>query len=117
MKSKEKREEIIANPISAILFVIPFAGEAVDGSLFAIRSALEMAEVVGEAGLLAYSSVQDLNNSFIAAGAGISRSAWSKAANKRRGVKADDRGKLGPVKDDLAKVNNARGGMCRVQLR
>lgn len=116
---KQEREEMIANFIGAILFFIPFVGEAVDSSMVAIRSALEMAEAAGEAGLLAYGIVQDPDNAFMAvfstlAGAGMSRSAWSKAANERRGMKADDIGKLGSIKDDLAKIDDARGGMCRI---
>ncbi|KAF3054755.1 hypothetical protein CFAM422_013264 [Trichoderma lentiforme] len=115
---KQEREEMIANFIGAVLFFIPFVGEAVDSSMVAIRSALEMAEAAGEAGLLAYSIVQDPSNAFMAvfstlAGAGMSRSAWSKAANERRGMKEDDIGKLGSIKDDLAKIDNVRGGMCR----
>ncbi|KAL6907356.1 glycoside hydrolase family 18 protein [Trichoderma evansii] len=116
---KEEREEMIANFIGAILFFIPFVGEAVDSSMVAIRSALEIAEAAGEAGLLAYSIVQDPNNAFMAvfitlAGVGMSRSAWSKAANERRGMKEEDIGKLGSIKDGLAKIDDARGGMCRI---
>ncbi|KAL6801940.1 glycoside hydrolase family 18 protein [Trichoderma sp. SZMC 28012] len=116
---KQERQEMIANFIGAVLFFIPFVGEAVDGSMVAIRSALEMAEVAGEAGLLAYSIVQDPSNAFMAvfstlAGAGMSRSAWSKAAYERRGMKEDDIGKLGSIKDDLAKIDNVRGGICRM---
>ncbi|KAL7940236.1 glycoside hydrolase family 18 protein [Trichoderma barbatum] len=116
---KQEREEMIANFISALLLFIPFAGEAVDGCMVAIRSALKMAEVAGEAGLLVYSVVQDPDNAFMAvfstlAGAGMSRSAWSKAANERRGMKGDDIEKLASIKNDLAKMNDLRGGACRI---
>lgn len=116
---KEEREELIANFIGGILFFIPFVGEVVDSSMVAIRSALEMAEAAGEAGLLAYSIVQDPNNAFMAvfstlAGAGLSRGAWSKAANERRGMRDEDVAKLGSIKDDLSKINDVRGGMCRI---
>ncbi|CAM1508945.1 Fc.00g026840.m01.CDS01 [Cosmosporella sp. VM-42] len=116
---KKEREEMIANFIGGILFFIPFVGEAVEASMVAIRSALEMATVAGEAGLLAYSIVQDPDNAFMAvfstlAGAGVSRGSWSKAANERRGMKNEDVKKLGSIKDDLDKINDCRGGMCKI---
>ncbi|KAM0510822.1 hypothetical protein ACHAPE_010505 [Trichoderma viride] len=112
---KQEREEMIANFIGAVLFFIPFVGEAVD----AIRSALEIAEAAGEAGLLAYSIVQDPSNAFMAvfstlAGAGLNRESWSRAAGERRGMKDEDIAKLGSIKDDLDKINNARGGICKI---
>ncbi|UKZ82482.1 hypothetical protein TrVFT333_010271 [Trichoderma virens FT-333] len=116
---KEEREEMIANFIGGVLFFIPFVGEAVDASMVAIRSALEMIEVAGEAGLLAYSIVLDPDNAFMAvfstlAGAGLSRESWSKAANERRSMKDGDVAKLGSIKDDLDKINTVRGGMCKI---
>ncbi|KAL7895631.1 hypothetical protein HDV63DRAFT_406561 [Trichoderma sp. SZMC 28014] len=116
---KQGRQEMIDNFIGAVPCFIPFVGEAVDSSMVAIRSALEMAESVGEAGLLAYTIVEDHNNAFMAVfstlvGAGMSRSAWSKAANERRGMKEDDIGNMGSIKDDLAKIDDVRGGTCRI---
>ncbi|KAL7783620.1 glycoside hydrolase family 18 protein [Trichoderma ceciliae] len=116
---KQDREELIANFIGTVLFFIPFVGEAVDASMVAIRSALEMAEAAGEAGLLAYSIVQDPDNAFMAvfstlAGAGLSREPWSRTASERRGMKDEDIAKLGSIKDDLDKMNDARGGMCKL---
>lgn len=116
---KQEWEELIANFIGAVLFFIPFVGEAVDASMVAIRSALEMAEAAGEARLLAYSIVQDPDNTFMAvfstlAGAGLSRESWSRAASERRGMKDEDMAKLGSIKDDLDKMNDVRGGLCKL---
>lgn len=116
---KQEREELIANFIGAVLFFIPFVGEAVDASMVAIRSALEMAEAAGEAELLAYSIVQDPDNAFMVvfstlAGAGLSRESWSRAASERRGMKDEDIAKLGSIKDDLDKMNDVHGGLCKL---
>lgn len=62
---KQEREEMIDNFIGAVLFFIPFVGEAVDSSIVAIRSTLEMAEAAGETGLLAYCILQDPDYAFV----------------------------------------------------
>ncbi|KAH0498490.1 hypothetical protein TgHK011_005743 [Trichoderma gracile] len=116
---KQEREEMIVNFVSAVLFFIPLVGEAVDASMAAIRSALEMVEAAGEAGLLAYNIVRDPENAFMEvfstlAGAGLSRESWTRAANERRGMKVEDAAKLGSVKTELDKIDTARGGSCKL---
>lgn len=78
-----------------------------------------MAEAAGEAGLLAYSIVKDPDNAFMAvfstlAGAGLNRESWSRAASERRGMKDEDIAKLGSIKDNLIKMNEVRGGLCKL---
>ncbi|KAI1110528.1 glycoside hydrolase family 18 protein [Nemania sp. NC0429] len=116
---KEEREQFIADFIGGILFFIPFVGEAVDASLAAVRAALKLAEAAGEAGLLAYSVVQDPKDAFSAvfstlAGAGLSRGSWGKAADERRSLSEGDAKKLGSVHDDLSTINDVRGGLCAI---
>ncbi|KAL6879440.1 hypothetical protein HDV57DRAFT_518136 [Trichoderma longibrachiatum] len=111
--------EMIAKFVGAVLFFVPLVGEAVDASMAAIRSALEMVKVAGEAGLLTYSIVKDPDNAFMAvfstlAGAGLSRESWSRAAKERRGMKVEDAAKLGSVKTELDKIDTARGGSCKL---
>ncbi len=114
---KIEREEFIVNFLGGILFFIPFVGEALEASLVAIRTALSIAEVAGEAGLLTYSIVEDPSNAFSAvfstlAGAGLSRGSWGKAASERRGLSDSDSKKLGSVHVDLEKIDNLRAGKC-----
>ncbi|KAI1177579.1 glycoside hydrolase family 18 protein [Nemania sp. FL0916] len=117
--SKANREMFIADFIGGILFFIPFVGEAVDATLVAVRSALKVAEAAGEAGLLAYGIVQDPKDAFslvfsTLAGAGLSRGSWGKAADERRSITETDAKKLGTIHDDLAKIDDVRGGLCKV---
>ncbi|KAI3335205.1 hypothetical protein F4824DRAFT_489691 [Ustulina deusta] len=114
---KIEREEFIVNFLGGILFFIPFVGEALEASLVAIRTALSIAEVAGEAGLLTYSIVEDPSNAFSAvfstlAGAGLSRGSWGKAASERRGLSDSDSMKLGSIHVDLEKIDNLRAGKC-----
>ncbi|KAJ3573148.1 hypothetical protein NPX13_g4807 [Xylaria arbuscula] len=114
---KVEREELIANFLGGILFFILFIGEALEASLVAIRTALEIAEAAGEAGLLAYSVVEDPSNAFSAvfstlAGAGLSRGSWTKAASERRGLSESDSAKLGPIHVELQKIDDIRAAKC-----
>ncbi|KYK60893.1 glycosyl hydrolase, family 18 [Drechmeria coniospora] len=116
---KKEREEMISHFIGGILFFIPFVGEVVGPSMAAVRTALAMIEVAGEAGLLAYSIVQDPKHAYMAvfstlAGAGLSRGSWSKAAAERRSLRDEDVMKLGSIRADLGKINDIRGGFCRL---
>ncbi|KAH7116609.1 putative glycosyl hydrolase, family 18 [Dactylonectria estremocensis] len=118
--AKAEREAMIANFIGGILFFIPIVGEvAAASSMTAIQAALQMVEAAGEAGLMAYSIVQDPDNAFMTvfstlAGAGLGRENWGKAATARRDMKDADVKKLGSIKDDLDTINLLRGGSCRI---
>ncbi|KAI3322279.1 glycoside hydrolase family 18 protein [Xylariaceae sp. AK1471] len=116
---KRERQELIAGFLGGILFLIPFVGGALDAGLVAIRTGLRIAEAAGEAALLAFTVVQDPDNAFEAvfstlAGAGLSRGSWTKAANEPRGLGEEDPKKLGTIHDDLSKIDNIRGGVCRL---
>ncbi|KAI0803704.1 glycoside hydrolase family 18 protein [Xylaria sp. FL0064] len=113
------REQFIANFLGGILFFIPFVGEALGPTLAAVRAALSIAEVAGEAALLTYSVVSDPDNAFSAvfstlAGAALSRGSWGKAANERRGLSDIDSKKLGSIHDDLMKISGIRDGLCTI---
>ncbi|KAI1345812.1 glycoside hydrolase family 18 protein [Xylaria sp. FL0043] len=116
---KIEREQFIANFLGGILFFIPFVGEALGPTLAAVRAALSIAEVAGEAALLTYSVVSDPDNAFSAvfstlAGAALSRGSWGKAANERRGLSDMDSKKLGSIHDDLMKISGIRDGLCTI---
>lgn len=118
--AKAEREEMIANFIGGILFFIPIVGEAAAAaSMTAIRTALQMVEAAGEAGLMAYAIVQDPDNAFMTvfstlAGAGLGRGEWGKAAKARRSMADGDVKKLGSIKDDLDTISFVRGGSCKI---
>ncbi|KAI0190106.1 glycoside hydrolase family 18 protein [Astrocystis sublimbata] len=116
---KMEREEFIANFLGGILFFVPFVGEALGPALAAVRVALTIAEIAGEAALLTYSVVSDPDNAFSAvfstvAGAALSRGSWGKAARERRGLSDQDSKKLGSVHADLMKIENIRSGLCTI---
>ncbi|KAF2969289.1 hypothetical protein GQX73_g4264 [Xylaria multiplex] len=116
---KIEQEEFIANFLGGILFLIPFVGEALEASLVAIRMALIIADVAGNAGLMAYSIVQDPTNAFsivfsTLVGAGLNRGSWGRAAGARRELSESDSKKLGPIHVDLEKIDKFRSGVCKL---
>lgn len=116
---KAEREEMILNFITGVPFFIPFVGDAAGAAgMTAVRSALELLDAAGNAGLLAYSVVEDPKNAFMTifstlAGAGVERAGWRDAAKARRDMSADDIKKLGSVKTKLDLIQDVRVRSCK----
>ncbi|KAM0448839.1 hypothetical protein ACHAO4_008312 [Trichoderma viride] len=116
---KAEREEMILNFITGVLFFIPFVGDAAGAAgMTAVRSALEWLDAAGNAGLLAYSVVEDPKNAFMTifstlAGAGVERAGWRDAAKARQDMSADDIKKLGSVKTKLDLIQDVRVRSCK----
>lgn len=117
---KAEREEMMLNFITGVLFFIPFLGDAAGAAgMTAVRSALELLDAAGNAGLLAYSVVEDPKNAFMTifstlAGAGVERAGWRDAAKARRDMSADDIKKLGSVKTKLDLIQDVRVRSCKI---
>ncbi|KAK2797393.1 hypothetical protein FQN50_009194 [Emmonsiellopsis sp. PD_5] len=116
---KRERESFILNFITGLLFFIPVIGEAVGAGLTGVRSMLSLLGAAGEAGLLLYDVIKDPKNAFSAifsalAGAGVGRGGFRNAANSRRSMTSGQLDSLGPVKKDLDRIEDLRGGICKI---
>jgi hypothetical protein len=115
-KEKEKEEEekknLIIMIISAVLLILPFAGEIV-GSVSGvtwITDAALLADVSSSLAMVGYDIVADPKSApmdllnILFAGTGRTAGNFAKVANVRRGIKAEDLAKFGNVfkeNDDL----------------
>ncbi|KAI8722844.1 Chitinase [Fusarium sp. LHS14.1] len=116
---KAEREEMILGFVTGFLFFIPVVGEGIAAGMSSLRSILLLTGVAGEAGLMVYSIVEDSSSAFMAvfgflASAGVGRSGFEKAAKSRRSMPSSEVQKLGPVKTDLDRIENFRGGSCKL---
>lgn len=118
--TKEKRMEIILAFFGAILFLVPIAGEVL-GSIAELAEIGAIVSAVGEIGNVAfdiYSVASDPNNAPLAIMSAIFEplalldvAKVAKAATIRRGMSADDVGKLGKqVKPVLDKIDSIKSG-------
>lgn len=117
---KAQRQEMIMSFITSILFFIPFVG-SVAGSvgLTTVRSILGMLGAAAEAGLLAYSVIEDPNNAFAIifsslATAGLGRGGWGKAATAKRDMSSDDMNALGGIKGKVDRFEDVKVTSCRI---
>ncbi|KAH7137378.1 hypothetical protein B0J13DRAFT_625153 [Dactylonectria estremocensis] len=117
---KKMHEKFIVSFITGLLFIVHFESQALGSiSLAAPGSLLLIAGATSEAGLMVYEIVEDPANTFLTvfsylAGAGVGRSGFTKAANVRRSMDSSDINKLGSIRTDLHRIEDLRGGACKI---
>jgi hypothetical protein len=124
----EKMMQIIFGFLTAILFLLPVAGEVVGtvAALANIAKVLAAAGVLGNVAMGVYGVVESKGNDpmaifdLIMAPLGLASSvSVGKAANIRRAMNPENIKKLGRVGDRLKMVEDvkAKGGVCRLAKR
>jgi len=119
LQEEQKRDEIISF-VTAILFFIPFVGDAAGAAgLTAARTVLGLVDAAGNVGLSIYSIVQDPSSAlqtvmFGLITAGLDRGNWAAAGRARRAMSSDEIGKLGSsIRKGLDNIGSARVRACQ----
>ncbi|KAK3324791.1 hypothetical protein B0T19DRAFT_477630 [Cercophora scortea] len=111
---EEERKALIVNFLTAVLFLIPMAGEVAGAfSLAVLRGILEIAGHLADLAITIYEVVDDPGSALQTIfgwllGGGASRKPFKEAAAARRAMPNAEKDKLGTVKDKLDTIARVR---------